>query len=344
MNKKNTAILKSEYNGIDIFKFVLAIVVVASHTNLFVNVSDSIALNVKSYIFSLVVPFFFIASGFLLGVKINNNKEDTFIILNKKIKSTIKLYLCWTIIYLPITLYGYITNGKGILYNILSFIRGGLLIGENFDSWPLWYLLSTIYSLIFIKIMLKNVKKENNKILIVSAVFILSIIIDWLTDNVNSFSGIIYYIAKLLSITILNGRLLRGVIYIFIGMKLSIINRRINNILKVIILLIMGIIYIFISNYINEFVILISGIILFLLSLDVHFGKIKSIFYRKSSTIIYFTHMIFYFIYSVIIHNEKTYYGISSFIFTLSCTIILSIIIYNIQKNKNTKLLKILFG
>ena len=126
-------------------------------------------------------------------------------------------------------------------------------------------------------------------------------------DNLNNLSGIFYYIAKILSVTVFSGRLLNGIIFIYIGMKFS-------------------------NNFVRPFIILVVEPILFSLSLNINCEKLETVFFRKASTVMYFMHMIFYFIYSVVIHNTIKYDGFESFIFVLICTLTLSIIVYKIEK------------
>lgn len=71
------------------------------------------------------------------------------------IKRICKLYLLWTLIYLPLSIYGFILVGMPILKSIAVFFRNILLIGENYMSWPLWYLLALIVAVGIIYLFLK---------------------------------------------------------------------------------------------------------------------------------------------------------------------------------------------
>lgn len=66
--------LKTEtYQGIDIFKFFAAIVVIAIHTNPFVSCSSGFIVRLYNSLQVCAVPLFFIFSGFLFGRKINTD-------------------------------------------------------------------------------------------------------------------------------------------------------------------------------------------------------------------------------------------------------------------------------
>lgn len=60
--------VKEKYNTIDITKFLLAIIVVLNHTVSIKNLNP-IMQEIFNILLKSVVPFFFIASGFLLGKK-----------------------------------------------------------------------------------------------------------------------------------------------------------------------------------------------------------------------------------------------------------------------------------
>lgn len=105
----------------------------------------------------LAVPFFFLASGFLcfrdlnyasFGVAISAGTER----VHNTIIKLLRLYLIWTLLYFPITIFGNVLLGNSFLHASLSFVRGTLFVGENYYSWPLWYLLASIvgFTLVFI--------------------------------------------------------------------------------------------------------------------------------------------------------------------------------------------------
>ena len=84
----------------------------------------------------------------MLGVAISAGTER----VRNTIIKLLRLYLIWTLLYLPLTIFGNVLLGKNLLHGSLSFIRGTLFVGENYYSWPLWYLLASIvgFTLVFI--------------------------------------------------------------------------------------------------------------------------------------------------------------------------------------------------
>lgn len=104
----------------------------------------------------LAVPFFFIVSGFLCFRKVRLNELCSWDSLSSiRVRGTIfrqlRMYLAWTVLYLPITVWADVAAGNSPLKSILLFVRGTFLIGENQFSWPLWYLLASVvaFTLIF---------------------------------------------------------------------------------------------------------------------------------------------------------------------------------------------------
>ena len=339
--------MKKEYKIVDILKIIFAILVVLVHTIPNIVVTDKKILQFTSLILRLPVPYFFLASGFFVGLKMKKCsggvEEDE--IINSRAKKSLKLYLIWSLIYLPISIYGLTINNRNIGYDIMSLLRGILIVGENYDSWPLWYLLSMTYSLVFIKYMNKIIKKDKPKYIIVIMTFLLSQLITFLVQEKANLSGIAYYIAKLLSYTLVSGRMFTGIIYIFIGMKISNYESiKIDNKLCMIIIITLGILYSFVNKYIQPFIILGVSIFTFILSINIKNIKINTNNIRLTSIVIYFTHMIFYFIYSVLIHNQGSYYGIPTFLFCIINSFIISVIVCYIKSKKKSKILLMLFG
>lgn len=56
--------MEVNYNAIDIAKFVMALLVVAIHTHPENEIENKLILDIINCIYSIAVPFFFVASGF----------------------------------------------------------------------------------------------------------------------------------------------------------------------------------------------------------------------------------------------------------------------------------------
>lgn len=117
-------------------KVLMAFVVVSIHT------TSWPLLGLKE----VAVPFFFIVSGFFLTAKMTGDRKEDLAVLREWIFKILKMYLIWTAIYLPFTVYGFIQDGLNLKQSLILFGRNLLFVGENFMSWPLWYLLALIWS------------------------------------------------------------------------------------------------------------------------------------------------------------------------------------------------------
>lgn len=144
------------YPGIDCMKIIMAIIVIAIHTRPDFCVNSVIMQHFFEMVYALAVPFFFVASGFLLWNKVScASPEDRLCRVKKWIGKTLRLYAIWTLIYLPLTIYGFYLDGVGIEKSIAVFMRNVIFVGENFYSWQLWYLLGMLVAGVILYFMLK---------------------------------------------------------------------------------------------------------------------------------------------------------------------------------------------
>lgn len=143
------------FPNLDIVKFFMAFFVVEIHTRPFgtsplVQGVDCIA-----------APFFFIASAFLCfcgldATQFSDVESRACARVRKTIKKLMLLYSAWTLIYIPVSLFGYVFNGFGPAGALVSFVRGTLFVGENIYSWPLWYLLASSVAFLLVFIMFRK--------------------------------------------------------------------------------------------------------------------------------------------------------------------------------------------
>lgn len=147
------------YRQLDIFKFVLAIVVVIIHCGL-----QQVSTNVYN-IFQMAVPYFFAMSGFLMYEKLQNLGEAY---LNKYTIRILKLYCLWTLIYLPITIYTFISWEVSLAGGIYSFLKNFILVGENYMSWALWFLLALLVACLLLKLFMFKLKANFYLVLAIS--------------------------------------------------------------------------------------------------------------------------------------------------------------------------------
>ncbi|MBO5172492.1 MAG: acyltransferase [Bacteroidaceae bacterium] len=153
--------MEGNYNAIDVVKVLMACVVVAIHTHPESDLDNLFVSKIVECLYSIAVPFFFVVSGFFLSNKIKGHDYETKIsYIQRWLSRIVRLYLIWTLIYLPYAVYGFIRDDLSWGKTLLVYFRNVILVGENFLSWPLWYLLAMIVSGCIFYIMIKFRIKE----------------------------------------------------------------------------------------------------------------------------------------------------------------------------------------
>lgn len=221
-NSTDAATLNQKYNGIDLIKFIMAIFIVMMHSNCMIDISYNINYAFKWGITRIAVPFFFIASGFLLYRKIDICDIDI-----KKIKKYIKhicrLYIAWTIIYLPIIVYDLLKSDKGILSATSGFIINSIMAVSYLH---LWFLQALIVSVLLVTLFLYlkfSVKKIFFIALLLYCVGLLGQGYYWIFDYFFPEGSLIYNIFKILEkifVTPRNGFCF-GFLFFFMGVYIS---------------------------------------------------------------------------------------------------------------------------
>lgn len=124
--------------GIDTLKFLFSLVVVWIHTG----VGNLGGLT------PWAVPFFFLVSGFFLFGKLfpKPEWEARNALIVKWWKNILRLYLLWSLIFLPFAIIGFAKDHLEPVKSIIVYLRNLVLVGENYLSWPLWYLLGMLWA------------------------------------------------------------------------------------------------------------------------------------------------------------------------------------------------------
>ena len=161
MSKINI-IEKKETNAVfDVTKYILSIMVIAIHSNLFPSV-------LYPWL-RLAVPLFFIISSYFLFKKLENtedSKKDG--VVWRYVKRNAILYLFWFIVLLPISLYLHhdIWIDDFNIFCLLRFLRS-LVFASTFPA--SWYISATIIGTIIVYFLSK--KFGNKLIILISCVF-----------------------------------------------------------------------------------------------------------------------------------------------------------------------------
>lgn len=150
--------------GLDIAKFACAAIVVAIHTKPLSWMGPGLAQGVVEAVECVAVPFFFVTSSFLCfrGVDLSEFAGPSgrgsagARRARATIRKLLRLYVVWSLVYLPVTILGFVLSGTRWQVALLAFARGFLLVGENFCSWPLWYLLASVTAFSIVYSMLRG--------------------------------------------------------------------------------------------------------------------------------------------------------------------------------------------
>lgn len=317
-NTGNDGKLCKPYYGIDLMKFVMAVLVVATHTGLLKS-TESLYYKIYEIILYLTVPFFFISTGYLLSEKCESCKKNAIPVLTRHTRKLIKLYIIWSVVYLPLALYAYGKGDHSIMHYLLDYIRGFFIVGEHYNSYVLWYLLSSIYSLMFI-IALRKRGKSNKLILFIGCLIgTFGCILTLYAENVFELSGTFTKnLFELLIKIFVDGRIFTGFFYIPLGMCLQ-GSRKLS--LSGGVLLFLGGLFIEIKSpgigFVYEAGRAVASIGVFSFALNLEF-KESAVYakLRTMSTTIYFVHLWIWTIVYTLVYHEKTR-GVVPFLLTI---------------------------
>ena len=328
------SLVQKEYKVLDVMKFVMAIVVVAIHTRPEMSFSSPFVIRLFESVYSIAVPFFFMASGFLLFRKISLPlNEDGELRIKSYLKRMCRLYLVWTIIYLPLTIYGFYIDGLSPIKAVAVFIRNTLLVGENFMSWPLWYLLALIVAVSIIYILLKLKVSKTWIVIIGILMAFIGVGLDYCHANELLNPIVDLYFKVFLKTR--NGFFV-GLMYVALGLLCA----KLDEIpfYTWVFIFILGIVGVFyncpLSNALVTFALFI--ITTYLRGRWINLNA--SLAMRTMSTIVYFTHMVFM---AVIVCILKSSIGLSLFVIVSMFSICICMVL---MRYKNSKVFNLCFS
>ena len=151
---------REEYAGVDIIRFVMALLIVALHLHPLLSCNKYLDFGLTEYVARLGVPFFFFVTGYFGAKKMIVAKSELEVsswgvnssYATKYIGKVLRLYIIWNIIYLPLVIFNNDIKDVGLLHFILRYIRNFCLSG-TFSH--LWYLNAVLLDMIIIVITIK---------------------------------------------------------------------------------------------------------------------------------------------------------------------------------------------
>ena len=147
------------YDGIDLFRMVAAIMIVAIHTYPLFSVNETSNTIFVHVILRIAVPFFLMTTGFFLIPKLFLHKHSGFAPIKKFIVRTSIIYMIATVIYLPIAFYSGAYNDGNLVANLLR----NLLVDGTF--YHLWYLPGAITGVLVVYLLSRVVSVKGSAII-----------------------------------------------------------------------------------------------------------------------------------------------------------------------------------
>ena len=319
-------------NIIDIMKLCMAMIVIAIHTNPEIIIGNDYCREAINSIYKVAVPYFFMASGFLLFRKIQFpliTIEDKSRV-RKYIVKIARMYLVWTLLYLPFTIWGFIKDGIPFLKSVFIFIRNVLFVGENYCSWPLWYLLALLVAVLILYLFSSLKLKLWHTLFVAILLYSVGLFLEYCRQHglMTDVTRLYYSVFN----TTRNGFFV-GLLYVVLGL-LTTYMRPLN---KKVLLAggCVGILIGFAGTIMNyPFAEVLLSYSLFIVTLQIPIQSLSvdmCVNLRYLSTIVYFIHMYWVVLWSVLLpQNEMTHLGV--FVLSSSFAVLTGIILLRYKK------------
>ena len=249
--------------------------------------------------------------------------------LKKCIIRYCKIYFLWSLIYSPLAIVYYVKEKFTLQNAIISYLRDLFYTGQHYNSWILWYVLSSIYAMIVIYIILKFFRKRTNLMLVLLSAFSVFVYI-----GLHIISGRNDVISSV--------RLLHGCIYMPIGILIYEYRQKLLSIriiiwpLTALFLSLTSIVFQYVCDVrvIQDIIIVGLATALFVSIICLKScGEKNTSSYRKISTYIFYLHLYIWTAYYSLVYGEK-HFGMDSFIVTCISTIVVSYIVYTIRNKR----------
>lgn len=259
-----------------------------------------------------------------------NHKEQQLRIDRYMIK-VIKMYCTWTLLSLPLTIYGYVISDNSFISCILSYIKYFFFVGKLYDSYHLWYLLALIYALVAIRFLQKKNTNIGMTFLLSVMIFGFSELFSCASEHLDNLQGIAYKVVYMYQYEFNNGGVFRGMIYVVIGMMVATYRYYFNKWICVSGIVALNFIKHPMPEYVIHWITIIEVVLVFMLLLNINLPNSKTWgICRKFSVYIYLSHLICYSLYTFLI-GEPNKLGVDSFVVTAFLSVLNAAVLISIQ-------------
>lgn len=203
---------RKNLDAVDIVKYIMSILIVATHTSLF---NGHITPLVR-----LAVPVFFVFSGYFFFSKLeeSDSKEGDLLTVKNTVKRNLQLYGFWFILLLPLTLYVR-------KYISLGFLKGGLQFLQDFffasTFQSSWYIMALILGVLIV--FLLSFRFSNPDLIGIGIIFyipcLLSSNYNFIAESTETFSSIYHGFVSVFSLPCRN--FFVSILYLAIGKMLA---------------------------------------------------------------------------------------------------------------------------
>lgn len=175
---------------VDLFKFISSLLIIGIHTNLFVDINDTLNFAFVDIICRLAVPFFAVCSGYFLSKSLSKNEYGAKPIKKQEWKM-IKLYALWAVLYLAYSIPTWIKSGWMSFGAFKDYALATVTQGCHYH---LWYLISLIYALPLFYLCARFIKNRKLLFVLMIALYIIKAIsygyARWLPTFIQTIFGI----------------------------------------------------------------------------------------------------------------------------------------------------------
>lgn len=128
---------RKQYNGLDVAKVVMAVLVAARHViQIYYPVESKWQLLIGRWLSNLAVPLFFTIAGFFLFRKVEDRQSGRTVVLTY-CGRILKLYLLWSVLYWPVDYFNWRGSGETLGEYLVSYLHCFLFSSTIVQ---LWYL------------------------------------------------------------------------------------------------------------------------------------------------------------------------------------------------------------